>query len=304
VCDGRLAETRCTSCTLHGLGVNRGLSHLVASAPVPVTFRLGALAAGRVSTALRMPDAMRARVRVLREFFNLPDRFVALTPWVRDLLLANGVAGDRISLSRHGLDGSPRRAPVRVAGPLRIAHLGRLDPVKGTALLIRAVRTTAASVQLDIFGLLQGPSDAVRLAALQEASGGDERVRFLPPLDPQAVIDTLSNYDVVAVPSQWLETGPLVVLEAHAAGIPVIGSALGGIAEKIRDGVDGVLVDPHASLPAWRAAIDRLARDPGLVQTLKTGVCPPRPLKAVGEEMRDLYASLVPTTGEAFKTAV
>ena len=54
----------------------------------------------------------------------------------------------------------------------------------------------------------------------------------------------LSRIDVLAVPSQWLETGPLVVLEAFAAGTPVIGSDLGGIRELVSDGRDGLLV-PH-----------------------------------------------------------
>ena len=69
------------------------------------------------------------------------------------------------------------------------------------------------------------------------------------------VIDRLSRYHVVAVPSQWMETGPLVILESFAAGVPVIGSALGGIADKVDDGVSGLLLlrlgladNSHASL--------------------------------------------------------
>ena len=77
---------------------------------------------------------------------------------------------------------------------------------------------------------------------------------------PDEVIGLMADYDLIAVPSRWLETGPLVALEAFAAGVPVLGANLGGIAELVRDGVDGVLVaadDPAA----WAAAIERLVQD-------------------------------------------
>jgi glycosyltransferase involved in cell wall biosynthesis len=241
---------------------------------------------------------------LLREFLALPDRFVALTPWVRDLLIANGVCADRIVLSKHGWTGQTRASSRRGRGGLRIAHLGRLDPVKGTGLLVRAVREVTTPVELDIFGVVQGPEDVSRLASLREMSAGDPRIRFLPRLEPRSVVEALSDYDVLAVPSQWLETGPLVVLEAFAAGVPVLGSDLGGIAEKVRHGVDGVLVNPHGSQDAWRAAIEELAADPGRVQLLKSGVRPPRPADVVADEMQALYSSLVAARSAAFRAAV
>ncbi len=70
----------------------------------------------------------------------------------------------------------------------------------------------------------------------------------------------MQRYDVLAVPSQWLETGPLVVMEAFAAGVPVLGSNLGGIGELVTSGVDGLLVEP-ASIVAWRTALEALCRD-------------------------------------------
>ena len=77
----------------------------------------------------------------------------------------------------------------------------------------------------------------------------------MPPTD---VVERLSVYDVVAVPSQGLETGPLVVLEAFAAGVPVLGSAIGGIADKVNDGVDGFLVRPFDSETEWASALEAL----------------------------------------------
>ncbi len=61
------------------------------------------------------------------------------------------------------------------------------------------------------------------------------------------MVDTLASYDATVVPSQWLETGPLIVLESFAAGTPVIGSNLGGVAELVSHDRDGWLV-PHADM--------------------------------------------------------
>ncbi|MDP9171223.1 MAG: glycosyltransferase, partial [Acidobacteriota bacterium] len=97
------------------------------------------------------------------------------------------------------------------------------------------------------------------------------------------------EYDLLAVPSQWLETGPLVVLEAFAAGTPVLGSDLGGIAELVRDGVDGVLVKPAGSVAAWAQAMRRLCGQPELLIRLRAGIRPPRHTREVALEMMPVY---------------
>jgi glycosyltransferase involved in cell wall biosynthesis len=102
--------------------------------------------------------------------------------------------------------------------------------------------------------------------------------------------------DFVVVPSRWLETGPLVVLEAFAAGTPVLGARLGGIAELVSDDVDGVLVAPDDA-PAWALTLASLANDPTRVARLRAGVRPPRTMDEVGCEMALLYRSMLPNAG-------
>jgi glycosyltransferase involved in cell wall biosynthesis len=144
-------------------------------------------------------------------------------------------------------------------------------------------------VTLDIYGVA-GSGEKPYGVRLQKRA--DARIRFLNPVAPHEVIPQLSRYDLLAVPSQWLETGPLVVLEAFAAGIPVIGSDLGGIRELVRHEIDGLLVDP-SSVSGWTAALRRLTDEPDLLKRLENGVKPPRTMEDVAGDMLFLYGQLV-----------
>jgi glycosyltransferase involved in cell wall biosynthesis len=94
------------------------------------------------------------------------------------------------------------------------------------------------------------------------------------PLDRAGVTAALADDDVLVVPSRWYENSPNVILEAFAAGVPVVAAGHGGLAEMVRDGVDGLLFRP-GDAAALAAALRRLAAEPGLLAQLGAGVRPP-----------------------------
>lgn len=292
-CDGRLDAARCTACTLQGLGLAELPSQLLGHVPASVGQAVGSAGlSGGGWTALRMRALMTRRIEAFADLVALVDRFVVLTPWVGGVLRANDVPEAKLVASVHGVpaDEGHHANPPRRTGILRVAHLGRLDPTKGARLLAEAVQALPkAPMALDIFGVVQSGRDAETRRALADLTRDDARIRLLPPVEHAEVVRTLSAYDLVAVPSQWMETGPLVILEAFAAGVPVIGSALGGIADKVRDGVDGLLVRPPGSVDAWRAALSRCADDQAFVSELRQRVAPVRSMADVAEQMAALY---------------
>lgn len=296
ICDGRLDRAVCTACALHSLGVNKPLSHALGVLPPAVGRGVGRLGlAGGPWTALRMSELVALRQTTLRALLAESDAIVTLCEWTRDLVLRLGVEPQKVHVSRHGLsnnqlarDGTVPRANQ---GTLRLVFLGRLDPIKGVDVLIRAVRKLPeVALQLDVYGVTQAGGEAYG-SHLQQFAQGDARMRFFPPVSNSAVQQLLVGYDVLAVPSQCLETGPLVVLEAFAAGVPVLGSRLGGIAELVYDGVDGLLAEA-GDVMAWAAAIRRLATEPALLAQLRAGVRPPRTLAEVVDDMLRLYGQL------------
>ncbi|HEY8461643.1 MAG TPA: glycosyltransferase, partial [Blastocatellia bacterium] len=268
----------------------------------------GALAAsaglsGGLWTAVRMPELIALRHSTFHALIEEVDRIVALCQWTKDLLVRNNVPAEKIVVSRHGIIVNGARTAVRNGGdkidkpqkatPIRIAFLGRMDQTKGPDILIRALGSLPeAPVELHLYGIVQGQSNTEYLNQLRKLAGADRRVSLLPAVPGEQVISLLQGYHLLAVPSRWLETGPLVALEAFAAGTPVIGSNLGGIAELIEHEVNGILVEPD-SVEAWSNVIRRCYEDGALIESLRRGIRPPREMNAVAQEMLQLYEQVL-----------
>ena len=304
-CDGRLDRRRCAQCVLQGLGMGKIASLVVGAVPPGLGRFLGQHGRqGGPWTALRMSELIALRHNALRSLWREADGIIAVCAWVEDLLVRNGVPAHKIAVSRHGLIPRPQGVRGRGTSPtdrqsLRLAFLGRLDSTKGVDLLVRALRALPqAAIELGVYGISQGEADDRYRAALVELASGDRRVSFLEPVPAEQVLQTLLDYDLLAVPSQGMETGPLVVLEAFAAGIPVLGSGLGGIAELVEDGMDGLLVWPYRSVDAWTVALETLVRSPELVEQLASGVKPPRSMDDVARETLGVYDGVLGSTAK------
>ncbi|HET7322141.1 MAG TPA: glycosyltransferase family 4 protein [Longimicrobiaceae bacterium] len=137
---------------------------------------------------------------------------------------------------------------------------GRLVPEKGVHLLVRAV-ATLPGVHLSLAG--EGP-ERERLARLAREMGAADRIHFRGHL-PSAVMPAwLAALDVLALASlatpRWSEQFGRILVEAMACSVPVVASRSGEMEQVVGDA--GVLV-PEGDEPALRAALERLAADPG-----------------------------------------
>lgn len=120
-----------------------------------------------------------------------------------------------------------------------LLYFGRLSREKGVGTLLKACRALAEPVPLLIVG--EGPE---RAALEAEALDAGLPVRFTGYLSGSALSGALRGARVVVIPSECYENAPLSLLEAFAAGKPVLGSRIGGIPELIDDGVHGFLFEP------------------------------------------------------------
>jgi glycosyltransferase involved in cell wall biosynthesis len=276
VCNGKIRSGQCAPCMIHGKGLPRPIAIAVGRAPAVIGRIAGAAGLeGGLWTALRSGELMDVRRAAVRQMLAEVDHIFAVCAWAQDTLVANGVPQEKITLSRQGVPypvGSAQNVSAAFdSDALRLAFLGRADAVKGLETAIAAVKKVGSgNVSLDIFAVAQGVEGTAMLESIRQGCARETRIRFRPPIPAEQVTATLRDFDALLVPSRCLETGPLVVYEAFAAGIPVIGSDLGGIAELVDEGVNGMLLPP-GSVEAWARAIARLATEPGLLKKLKAG---------------------------------
>ena len=296
VCDGRLDTSRCTRCRLGVLGVPEWLAGGLA--------RFGDLGF-RVDTSSRMGRALtvQATVRLFEkawaECVALVDRFTVHADWCADLLRANGVPDHKLEIVRSGwhgqaqaqADGKRVMRPRGHGASLRIACIGRADPVKGMHVLVNAVQALPHELPLEINFFGPYWTEPYGRGLLQQIHD-DKRFCVPEQLEPAELMRRLSDFDICVVPSLCLETGPLVVLESFAAQVPVIGSRLGGIAESVREGVDGLLFKA-GDVSALAGILRRLSDQPNLLEHLRAGIRPPRTMADVAQEMSAIYRGLL-----------
>jgi glycosyltransferase involved in cell wall biosynthesis len=166
----------------------------------------------------------------------------------------------------HGVTASPAAGP-REGGPPRVLAVGRLVPKKGFATFVDALGRLTAAREAVVVG--DGPERA-RLVAQARRHG--VAVTFTGALSPEAVALEMARADILVAPSVVAPGGdrdgiPNVVLEAMAAGLPVVATTTSGLPEAVEDGVTGLLV-PASDPDALAAALGRLLADPGLRRRL------------------------------------
>lgn len=297
VCDGKMNVSACAACTLHSHGLSKTGSMILSGLPKIVCRLVGSAGlSGGGWTALRMTELVERRHATFHAMVEEVDQIIALCQWTKDLLVRNNVSAEKITVSRYGYFANGAQTAIRNRNceiPIRIAFLGRMDRTKGPDILLRVLRSLPeAPVELHLYGIVQGASNIEYLEQLKKLAEMDSRISLLPTVPGEQVVSLLQSYHLLAVPSRWLETGPLVVLEAFAAGTPVLGSNLGGIAELIEHEVNGILVEPD-SVEAWIRAIRRCYEDRALLERLQRGIRPPREMRAAAQDMLRLYEKVI-----------
>jgi len=154
------------------------------------------------------------------------------------------------------------RASLAFDGPT-LAFAGRLTAQKSLELALRAV-AAVEGVSLVVAG--EGP-ELERLERARDDLALGDRVRFLGAQPRERVLELFHAADASILSSSW-ENFPHAVVEALAVGTPVISTDTGGVAEVLRDGINGLLV-PSGDVDALAAAIRRYVGDPELQARLR-----------------------------------
>ena len=202
---------------------------------------------------------------------------VSLCEASRQRQIADGAAADRTRVVPNGIDFEQFHArcvrapfPVAPPRPVRVGFVGRLVPIKDLITLIRASSLALRTVEIEvgIFGPIdEDLSYVLRCRRMVARLGLEHSIRFEQELPIERIY---SQIDILVLTS-FSEGQPLVILEAGAAGIPVVASDVGACRELLEGGSDldreigpSGIVTRLAAPEETASAIARLARDPSL----------------------------------------
>lgn len=148
-------------------------------------------------------------------------------------------------------------------------YAGSLGHHKGVHVLLNAFRRLDASnCLLKIYG---SGSDELYIQNLKSVAGNDRRIEFCGVFSEEQVGNILSAIDMVIIPSLWFENYPLILHEALACNVPVVASNVGGMAEKIKDGLNGYTFKVGDS-DHLREILAGIVENPSVLNTLKDNI--------------------------------
>jgi glycosyltransferase involved in cell wall biosynthesis len=182
------------------------------------------------------------------------ERYIAPSDFVRSKLIEGGFAPNKIVTIPNFIDLDLYH---RADEEDYYVYFGRLLQEKGIDILIRATERVEGG-KLKIAGSGPAGPELKELASSLESG----KIEFLGHLAGDQLRDLVSRAQFAVLPARWYENLPFSIMEAFAAGVPVVASDIGGIPEMVDDGVDGYLFSV-GDVESCANSLRRMLRDRG-----------------------------------------
>ena len=190
------------------------------------------------------------RKNYIEGFFELVDVFVAPSHFLAERYRVWGVPPTKLTVIENVTNQAPASEDIALPaersttdGPLRVGFFGQISVLKGINVLLEVAALFSErkdySVSFAIHGDYAGQPPNFQKEFLERLSAAGRNVRFCGPYDRQRVDLLMAQVDVVVVPSIWWENSPLVIQEALRNGRWILCSDIGGLKEKVTEGVNG-----------------------------------------------------------------
>lgn len=223
----------------------------------------------------KTPEDFWLRKHYFQRQFDLIDRFFAPSEFLRQRYIEWGLSPERIVVCENG-QAKDEPLPPRplAAGETRnrFGFFGQITPYKGLDVVLEALNQMAdTELILEVHGAnleVAAQDFREKIEGLSAPLIKDKAIQWMGPYQASELRGRMAGVDWVLVPSIWWENSPLVIQEAYKYGRPVICSDIGGMAEKVRDGITGLHF--HARNPGALAAImKKCVRESLLWETLR-----------------------------------
>ena len=173
--------------------------------------------------------------RLLGTYHRRVDAYIAASAFTRDKMVANGLPDDRLHIKPNFIVGDPG---VGQGDGGYALYLGRLSPEKGLDTVVQAWDRMQQAVPLKIVGSGPMQQQADALAARYQ------HVQCLGWVGQPDLGEVIRKAAVLVLPSMNYEGFPKVIVEAYAAGLPIIAARLGSMQHSVLEGTTGLLFNP------------------------------------------------------------
>lgn len=205
------------------------------------------------------------------QHFDYVDHFVSPSHFLKQRYVEWGIPEEKISVIENGQSPEPKLPPRPLADGEtrnRIAFFGQINPFKGIDLLLEALlsmkKKERQAMVVEIHGAnfeYQLDDFKLRVKEMADKLIKEGVLRWVGPYEPLQITERMRSVDWVIVPSIWWENSPMVIQEAFVCGRPVIAADIGGMREKVRDGVDGLHFQARNSLSLATVLRDAASMD-------------------------------------------
>ena len=263
-------------------------------APLWRLLALGMVRWGRGGLAASFQD-LQDRPRIMRTALARMDRVLIPSRLMAETFAALGFALHNVRLCPYGIDCGglkplPPRQPWqgRQERPLRVSFIGTLSHAKGAHVLLDALDLLGPGqpLAIQLYGSLEEHPNYGR--QLIRRVRGHPEVSFAGVFPPDSLYAVLAKTDLLVIPSLWRENSPLILLQALASGLPVLASAVQGMADQLKPGVNSQLFAP-GSAPELSAWLKRFLLDPRALAALCGNGGIPRTISDYVDQLEEEY---------------
>lgn len=294
LCDGQTTPWQCLRCLMAGAKAYRWPARLLPDVAIKPVLSAASRNVtlnrqrGMRGMALNMAERKQVMSRQLQQVDVLlaPSRFLAETH-------AAVIDGLPLRVQPHGHDLAwlaDDKGKTSSSSAVRFCYIGQITHDKGVHVLVEAfLRLDPSSkAELDIWGSL---NDSAYVARIRELAARSRNIHLRGRFPREQLAAVLAEADMVVAPSIWYENNPLVIQEAFAAGVPVIVSDLGGMAEFVQHEVNGLLF-ARADAASLAEQMKRVLREPALLTRLRAGIPAVKTIQQEIAEMQTIYEQL------------
>lgn len=239
-------------------------------------------------------EQMEGRQKHLLNEFSKVDAVISPSKFLKDFHQKAGAKNPRMIYSRQGYEFSETKDELfqkEKSDHLRLGYIGQFIWKKGIHVIIKALKLIPdIPLSLKLYGNTNAfPDYSEKLADL---AGTDLRIHWEGVFPHENISSIFRDLDIIIVPSVWYENSPNVILEAFAHKTPVMASNLGGMAELIKEQVNGLLFSPGDEVDLARQ-IKNIVKNPSIIDKLSQGIEPVKSLDQEINEIENVYRKIM-----------